>query len=58
MAHARGALFHTDAVQALGHIPLTLKDTDIDFLSGSAHKFHGPKGVGILLHGEALNWKA
>ncbi len=48
MAHARGALFHTDAVQALGHIPLTLKDTDIDFLSGSAHKFHGPKGVGIL----------
>ena len=48
LAHARGALFHTDAVQALGHIPLTLKDTDIDFLSGSAHKFHGPKGVGIL----------
>lgn len=48
LAHARGALFHTDAVQALGHIPLTLKDTDIDFLSGSAHKFHGPKGVGLL----------
>lgn len=48
LAHARGALFHTDAVQALGHIPLTLKDTDIDFLSGSAHKFHGPKGGGIL----------
>lgn len=48
LAHARGALFHTDAVQALGHIPLTLKDTDIDFLSGSAHKFHGPKGIGIL----------
>ena len=48
LAHARGALFHTDAVQVLGHIPLTLKDTDIDFLSGSAHKFHGPKGVGIL----------
>lgn len=48
LAHARGALFHTDAVQALGHIPLTLKDTDIDFLSGSAHKFHGPKEVGIL----------
>lgn len=48
LAHARGALFHTDAVQVLGHIPLTLKDTDIDFLSGSAHKFHGPKGIGIL----------
>lgn len=48
LAHARGALFHTDAVQALGHIPLTLKDTDIDFLSGSSHKFHGPKGVGLL----------
>lgn len=48
LAHTRGALFHTDAVQALGHIPLTLKDTDIDFLSGSAHKFHGPKGIGIL----------
>ena len=41
-------LFHTDAVQALGHIPVNVKDDNIDMLSGSAHKFHGPKGVGFL----------
>ncbi len=41
-------LFHTDAVQAVGHIPLNVKEDNIDMLSASAHKFHGPKGVGFL----------
>jgi cysteine desulfurase len=43
-----GVLFHTDAVQAAGKIPIRLRDTGINFLSLSAHKFHGPKGVGAL----------
>ena len=42
------ALFHTDMVQTVGHIPVSYKDTHIDFSSASAHKFHGPKGVGFL----------
>ena len=43
-----GVLFHTDAVQAVGHIPIDVKKDNIDMLSASAHKFHGPKGVGFL----------
>ncbi|MEA4813724.1 MAG: cysteine desulfurase NifS [Oscillospiraceae bacterium] len=43
-----GVIFHTDAVQAAGHIPIDVKAQDIDMLSISAHKFHGPKGVGVL----------
>ncbi len=43
-----GVLFHTDAVQAVGHIPLNVTADNIDLLSASAHKFHGPKGVGFL----------
>ncbi len=48
MAHAKGALFHTDAVQAVGKVPINLKEDDIDFLSLSGHKLHAPKGVGAL----------
>ncbi len=44
----RGVLFHTDAVQAFAHIPMNVDEMHIDLLSASAHKFHGPKGVGIL----------
>ncbi len=43
-----GVIFHTDAVQAAGHVPIDIKAQDIDMLSISAHKFHGPKGVGVL----------
>ncbi|MEF2070896.1 cysteine desulfurase NifS [Consotaella aegiceratis] len=48
LAHEAGALFHTDAVQAVGKVPVTLKGTAIDMLSLSGHKFHGPKGIGAL----------
>jgi len=48
IAHEYGALFHTDAVQAIGKIPVHVQEVDVDFLSFSAHKFHGPKGVGGL----------
>lgn len=44
----RGVLFHTDAVQAVGHIPIDVEKDNIDMLSASAHKFHGPKGAGFL----------
>ncbi len=48
MCREKGVIFHTDAVQAAGKIPIRLRDTAINFLSLSAHKFHGPKGVGAL----------
>jgi len=48
MAHAAGVQFHTDAVQAVGKIPIDLKKTKIDMLSVSGHKLHAPKGIGVL----------
>ncbi len=48
IAHAKGALFHTDAVQAVGKVPISLADNAIDLLSLSGHKLHAPKGVGAL----------
>lgn len=54
VAHENGALFHTDAVQAIGKIAVDVQDVDVDFLTFSAHKFHGPKGVGGLYMKEGL----
>jgi len=48
MAHAAGVMFHTDAVQTVGKVPIDLKNTKIDMLSLSGHKLHAPKGIGVL----------
>ena len=56
-AHKRGALFHTDAVQAVGHVPIDVHDADVDFLSASAHKFNGPKGICFLYIRKGLQLK-
>lgn len=52
IAAAHGILFHTDAVQAYGHLPLAVQEYHIDLLSASAHKFNGPKGAGFLYVGK------
>ncbi len=57
IAKKHGVLFHTDAVQAFGHMPIDVNEMQIDMLSASAHKFHGPKGVGFfyMRNGAKLN---
>ena len=54
VAHDHGVLFHTDAVQAMGHIPVNVNALGIDMLSASAHKFNGPKGIGFLYIREGI----
>lgn len=55
IAHKHGILFHTDAVQAFGHIPIDVKKMKIDLLSASGHKINGPKGVGVLYAKKGIN---
>lgn len=55
ITHEKGVLFHSDAVQSVGHIEVNVKDLGVDMLSASAHKFNGPKGVGFLYVKEGLN---
>lgn len=56
VAHKNGWLFHSDAVQAIGHTPLKVYELEIDMLSASAHKFNGPKGIGFLFKRKGLEW--
>lgn len=54
IAHEHGIIFHTDAVQAYGHVPINVDELNIDILSASGHKFNGPKGVGIMYLRESV----
>jgi cysteine desulfurase len=51
ICHARGALLHSDATQAVGRIPVNVQEVDVDLISATAHKFYGPKGTGLLVVG-------
>lgn len=55
IAHDHGTLFHTDAVQAVGHAKIDVRDLNVDMLSASAHKFNGPKGIGFLFIRKGLS---
>lgn len=57
-AHDHGALFHTDAVQAIGKVPISLKQCPVDYLSLAGHKFHAPKGIGALYISKRVRFKA
>ena len=54
ICHKYGAIFHSDTVQTVGHFSFDLRNTPVDFITGSAHKFHGPKGVGLLYINENI----
>lgn len=56
VTHERGSLFHTDAVQCVGHLDLNVKALDIDMLTASAHKFNGPKGIGFAYIKKGIKW--
>ena len=56
IAHENGWLMHTDAVQAMGHTRINVRELGVDMLSASAHKFNGPKGIGFLYIKEGINW--
>jgi cysteine desulfurase len=58
LAHAQGALLHVDATQLIGKLPFDFAKSGADMVSLSAHKFHGPKGIGALIVRQGLNWPA